>query len=732
MRLSRVALLFAATLVASTVLWAAPLGPATTAGASVTSVDVWPALGTTVTLQDGLTTITAAGARLVLTDEIRSLLRSGRLLTRDPQPGSTSILDYPTAMVDSGAPITVSDLTSRAGTYHGQVVVTNAYDTSRPRGGGAFRWDGASVTTADGGTVLGQAGVGRWHRLYNGSIDATWFGAVGDGVTNDMSALRAASAAIPDGGALYIPAGDYAVSGFLSALVPPSNSTIFGDGPATYIHQVQRHAMYIVDLNGKSNVEIRGLKFQYDLYVNFQSVIRGDSASEIDVHNCYFTHGEPGSIQEGDQMPAIVLQDCSNVGFHHNTVYYLQAKAAGSNGGDRINVSDNLFYEPYNIAVSVVGSNVGTYGTTDVIVARNIVTNAHSEASFFLGSDGENATNAYWKRILIVDNVVNGTQTSVQHVGILADFALASEDVVVARNVLRMTDGRAADNATYAILLKSGINSPVYGRVSVIGNHVYGLVDQAGIEVQGAGQGLLIAHNQLSKSRGIRVYADGGNLTDLTIADNIVSNVNVQGILVHARTGSIFDANVHDNTVKDVTGAGVFDAGFNTVAADTYAVTGTWHHNRAANNTGVTTTDYGIREAVTGTGAITARYLDNDMTGVAVRGYNLTAAATGRGNKGTGFVTQARGIADADTGATSVTVTHGLSHRSSADGELMDPTTTHIVVHLLRPTSGAAAVTATVDTASITSTQFVARFSAALAADDYKLDWTATAAEFSP
>jgi hypothetical protein len=61
------------------------------------SVSVWPALGTTVTLDDD-TVITADGVVTTLTDEIRGLLRMGRLLTYDPtgqsgdDPPSTSLI----------------------------------------------------------------------------------------------------------------------------------------------------------------------------------------------------------------------------------------------------------------------------------------------------------------------------------------------------------------------------------------------------------------------------------------------------------------------------------------------------------------------------------------------------------------------------------------------------------------------------------------------------------------
>lgn len=50
-----------------------------------TTVTVWPRLGTTVTLSDGVTVIDQHGATLLYTPEIRDLLREGLLLDYDPR-----------------------------------------------------------------------------------------------------------------------------------------------------------------------------------------------------------------------------------------------------------------------------------------------------------------------------------------------------------------------------------------------------------------------------------------------------------------------------------------------------------------------------------------------------------------------------------------------------------------------------------------------------------------------
>lgn len=60
-----------------------------------------------------------------------------------------------------------------------------------------FVWDVDATAGDDGGTVLAHAGggSGRWKRLFRGAVDVRWFGARGDGVTDDTPALNAAAAA---------------------------------------------------------------------------------------------------------------------------------------------------------------------------------------------------------------------------------------------------------------------------------------------------------------------------------------------------------------------------------------------------------------------------------------------------------------------------------------------------------------------------------------------------------
>lgn len=75
----------------------------------------------------------------------------------------------------------------------GDLVEVLGYYTPGDQGGGSFYWDASSTDTDNGGTIIKVTSIatGRWLRLYEGDIYARWFGAKGDGVTDDTTYIEA-------------------------------------------------------------------------------------------------------------------------------------------------------------------------------------------------------------------------------------------------------------------------------------------------------------------------------------------------------------------------------------------------------------------------------------------------------------------------------------------------------------------------------------------------------------
>lgn len=71
-----------------------------------------------------------------------------------------------------------------------------------------------AVSTYTSGGVIGDGGISipsgtaRWHRVIDGPYSVKWFGAVGDGVTDDSLAVQGAVSALTHGGDIIFPSGN--------------------------------------------------------------------------------------------------------------------------------------------------------------------------------------------------------------------------------------------------------------------------------------------------------------------------------------------------------------------------------------------------------------------------------------------------------------------------------------------------------------------------------------------
>lgn len=110
------------------------------------------------------------------------------------------------------------------------------YSAAGDGGGGDFYWDSTSNDADNSGTVFQVTGVatGRWKRLYSGAINVKWFGAKGDGSTDDTIALNKCFnfAYIQKllKYTIYFPYGTYLISEGLDWGTGNSSLTMFGDG----------------------------------------------------------------------------------------------------------------------------------------------------------------------------------------------------------------------------------------------------------------------------------------------------------------------------------------------------------------------------------------------------------------------------------------------------------------------------------------------------------------------
>lgn len=108
----------------------------------------------------------------------------------------------------------------------GYALYVGGYGAEGDGGGGIFAWNASDTTTDNDGTILQPTagGTGRWLRQYQPPVDVRWFGAKGDGATDDTSELQAAFDTVES---VLIPTGTYITS---SALTYHDGQSIMGEG----------------------------------------------------------------------------------------------------------------------------------------------------------------------------------------------------------------------------------------------------------------------------------------------------------------------------------------------------------------------------------------------------------------------------------------------------------------------------------------------------------------------
>lgn len=292
------------------------------------------------------------------------------------------------------------------------------------------------------------------------------FGAVGDGVTNDATALQAALTA-GAGKAVYFPGGTYLTN---ATLTVPADTTVYGDGYGSVVYQNTRERNVFV-LN--NNCTVQGLRLQGDGVtsggVSFQlnNGIYAVSKRNIKVINCFL---------HAFEFNGIYLDDCENTeilgNYFWNNAYSLGSGSdivlyGVTGGSSRINISKNFCFSNNSQGIYVDAIGVDT----DVLVEGNICATLNSStwAEIAIGSllrrhgivVGYNGASG---RYVVSNNICRLTRQS----GIYYQGGVASTDGV------QIIGNQCTSNGVNAIepSLASGIYVATQGNGDIIANNL--------------------------------------------------------------------------------------------------------------------------------------------------------------------------------------------------------------------------------------------------------------------
>jgi hypothetical protein len=178
-----------------------------------------------------------------------------------------------TSTADFGQPRETVDKLQFCGVQkEGAYIETLGYSAAGDGGGGVFYWNATSTESDNSGTIIkaNSVTVGRWIRVYSGALNVRWFGAKGDGVSDDTVMLqRALDLAVTSKQAVYVSAGTYRTTAQLTFIQNTNlgsayGVTIYGDN-STWADVSTIYAEHtgpsILSLKGTNGCSISGLKF---------------------------------------------------------------------------------------------------------------------------------------------------------------------------------------------------------------------------------------------------------------------------------------------------------------------------------------------------------------------------------------------------------------------------------------------------------------------------------------
>lgn len=381
----------------------------------------------------------------------------------------------------------------------GSSVNVLGYYAAGDGGGGLFYYNSASVGADNGGTVIQPTtGAGRWLRSYSGALNVRWFGAKGDGSTDDATAIQSA---ITLGNTLF-PAGSFSIT---ASITVPSYRTITGARGATILWSGSNPGSTNTGLfsaTAQSHITIQGLEFQsiYDRVYGARFVACTDFQYLNNQHNgCSVVATDSSAVSwvlvdESNSCLRFQISDCTGYGSGNGVegaIYLAYARDGSISNCVLKNYNHGIQFWGGNSDPSVNGaavnerkaqrisiSGISVYGVTQGGIWGSMgeaisISNCNVKDTGDVGIDFEGCFNSTATGNTVEDAVFGGLTT----------FWLCQNVAFVGNSVTSSVSGRNLIQQFNATLDPSGVQN-----ISYVGN-VFKMTASSGVGYASASQG---------------------------------------------------------------------------------------------------------------------------------------------------------------------------------------------------------------------------------------------------
>ena len=487
---------------------------------------------------------------------------------------------------------------------HGDRVNLVGFHQPGDGGEGVFYWDeNHPATEHDGGTVIDPrqpfpanwnnatqmatwftpnvSGIGAWRRLQGDDASASWFGALGDGTTDNGLVFDGISAAVQNGHvkSLHVPAGDFVVSSAkaLAVRALTTGFKMYGNGFQSILHMKVGAPSMPFMFTDCDHLTFQNLRFLDDRRTAGNDGLRLMNCSNVLVQGCQFDGISNYGIGVTKNTVAGTSTACDNIRITAN-----QFIRVGPNGGSaiyckpetqsrNIDIESNTLYYCGSPISSALFAGFATVGT---VIRNNLID----------GPLGKGIEVRSFENCVVSNNMI-------EDFGDIGIFVYAGSDP--AYNTPSLVNCKVTENqigfvnptgtvGTYGVEVQGNINNVGFLEID---NNTLNACGGVLIDPQANLQNIVVTGNKIqnipTNLNGLRVdSANGGGTDNIYLGSNYVENENVARNQVMVSLQQSQNAILDKNHIKR---SGVIDIQLDN-CPDSYVTNNTFYEPNMTNS----------------------------------------------------------------------------------------------------------------------------------------------------